>query len=214
MRVAPDGFSFAEGGGYACNECRLVLKGVGGCKKHAGTEKCRTKAETRKRKVSLLRARLRPASRTLRAGGQAAAGTQARQGVFCGGGCGGGGCGRGGRRQRHGASARLSLATQEQGRRLGPSAFEGAAVVTLQGALVLGGHSARSERRAAGARRAPCLGALVYPEVLVPVELSVAAQRELDALRLAALRGNAVQLRRGLSAQAAPPAPCASPACA
>ena len=108
--VAPDGFSFAEGGSYACNECGLVLKGVGGCKKHAGTEKCRTKAETLKRKVSLLRARLRPASRTLRAGGQAAAGTQARQGVVCGGGCGGRGCSRGGRRQRHGASARLSLA--------------------------------------------------------------------------------------------------------
>ena len=62
VRVAPEGFSFAEGGGYACSECGLVLKGVGGCKKHAGTEKCRTKAETLKRKVSLLRARLRPAS--------------------------------------------------------------------------------------------------------------------------------------------------------
>jgi hypothetical protein len=73
VRVAPDGFSFAEVGGYACNECGLVLKGVGGCKKHAGTEKCRTKAAgTLKRKVSLLQARLRPASRTLRAGGQAA----------------------------------------------------------------------------------------------------------------------------------------------
>ena len=43
VRVAPDGFSFAEVGGYACNECSLVLKGVGGCQKHAGTEKCRTR---------------------------------------------------------------------------------------------------------------------------------------------------------------------------
>ena len=32
-----------------------------------------------------------------------------------------------------------ALAAQEQGRRLGPSAFEGAAVVTLQGAPVLRG---------------------------------------------------------------------------
>jgi len=82
LRVAPDGFSLVAEGGFACNECGLVLKAVGGCKKHTGSEKCRSKTETLKRKVSLLRARLRPASRTLRAGGQGGAGTQARQGVL------------------------------------------------------------------------------------------------------------------------------------